>query len=282
MRRALIVVDVQSDFCPDGSLAVPGGDIVATRISEWIGSSRERYELVVATMDWHPPPDGPRPFAHFSNDPDYTTAWPPHCVADTTGAELHPNLSLPADTIIIRKGQNAAAYSGFEGNDVQQRPLAKVMRLNGIDCVDIVGLATDDCVKATAVDAWAHGLAVRVLSPMIAGVSLDSTERALEEMGAIGVTVTETRFPPTGRSALARGASEPDARRMDSSEQRARARASSSARSSSPSESSSSPSAPASAGSGSPSSVGSSPLRHMPNGPKATSSEHSRGCASPT
>jgi nicotinamidase/pyrazinamidase len=190
MRRGLIVVDVQNDFCAGGSLAVPGGDIVATRISEWIGSGRERYELVVATMDWHPPPNGSRPFAHFSNDPDYTTTWPPHCVAGTTGAELHPNLSLPADTIIIRKGQTAAAYSGFEGHDEQQRSLAEVLRLNGIDCVDVVGLATDYCVKATAMDAKAHGLAVRVLSPMIAGVSLDSTERALEELGAIGVTVT--------------------------------------------------------------------------------------------
>ncbi len=119
MRRALIVVDVQNDFCPGGSLAVADGDVVATRISEWIESGGERYEQVVATMDWHPPPGGARPFAHFSDNPDYSTTWPPHCVAGTAGAELHPNLSLPADAIIVRKGQAAAAYSGFEGTDDQ-------------------------------------------------------------------------------------------------------------------------------------------------------------------
>ena len=189
MRRALIVVDVQNDFCPGGSLAVADGDVVATRISEWIESGGERYEQVVATMDWHPPPGGARPFAHFSDNPDYSTTWPPHCVAGTAGAELHPNLSLPADAIIVRKGQAAAAYSGFEGTDDQHRPLGELLRLNRIDSVDVVGLATDYCVKATALDAKANGLAVRILSPMIAGVSPDSTERALEELRTAGVSV---------------------------------------------------------------------------------------------
>ena len=189
MRRALIVVDVQNDFCPGGSLAVEGGDEVASRISRWIGSGQERYEQVVATMDWHPPPGGPEPFPHFSDDPDYVTTWPPHCVAGTAGADLHPNLWLPAGAVIVRKGQDRAAYSGFEGHDDQDRTLAEVLGLCRVDAVDIVGLATDYCVKATAMDAAANGLSVRVLSSMIAGVAADSTQRALDQMRAAGVSI---------------------------------------------------------------------------------------------
>ena len=151
MQRALIVVDVQNDFCPGGSLAVDEGDAVASRISDWIKSGAERYALVVATMDWHPPPGSPQPFSHFSDHPDYVATWPPHCVAGTPGAELHPDLSLPHGTVIIRKGQDAAAYSGFDGHDDRLRPLAEVLRLGGVDAVDVVGLATDYCVRATAI-----------------------------------------------------------------------------------------------------------------------------------
>lgn len=189
MRRALIVVDVQNDFSPGGSLAVNGGDEVASRISRWIESGQERYAQVVATMDWHPPPGGPEPFAHFSDDPDYVTTWPPHCVAGTAGAELHPNLRLPDGAVIVRKGQDAAAYSGFDGHDDRHRSLAEVLRLCGVDAVDIVGLATDYCVKATAMDATANGLSVRVLSSMIAGVAPDSAQRALDQMCAAGVSI---------------------------------------------------------------------------------------------
>lgn len=189
MRRALIVVDVQNDFCPGGSLAVEEGDTVASRISQWLVSGDEHYELVVATMDWHPPPGGPVPFDHFSDNPDYANTWPPHCVQGTAGAELHPNLSLPTNTVIVRKGQTEAAYSGFEGHDEHQRPLAELLRREGIDTVDVVGLATDYCVKASAMDAKTQGLSVRVLSRMIAGVAPDSAERALNEMRAAGIGV---------------------------------------------------------------------------------------------
>ena len=141
-------------------------------------------------MDWHPSPEGgPQQFDHFSDKPDYQTTWPPHCVAGTTGAELHADLLLPADTVIIRKGQAAAAYSGFEGHDELGRSLAELLRQNDIDCVDVVGLATDYCVKATAMDAIANGLSVRVLSQLVAGVSASSTERALEELREAGVAV---------------------------------------------------------------------------------------------
>lgn len=189
MRKALIVVDVQNDFCPGGSLAVEGGDAVASRISEWLASGDEHYDLVVATMDWHPLPGGRVPFDHFSDTPDYTRTWPPHCVQGTAGAELHPNLSVPENAAVARKGQTAAAYSGFEGHDEDRTSLAEILQREGIEAVDVVGLATDYCVKATALDARAQGLSVRVLSSMIAGVAPDSAERALEEMRAAGIAV---------------------------------------------------------------------------------------------
>lgn len=189
MRRALIVVDVQNDFCPGGSLAVAGGDAVAARINEWLTSSREQYALVVATMDWHPQPRAQIPFAHFSDDPDFVDTWPPHCVEDTVGARLHPNVSLPGGAVVVRKGQTAAAYSGFEGCDQHGTALAEILHREKIDAVDVVGLATDYCVKATAIDASAHGLSVRVLADMVAGVAAESAERALDEMRTAGIVI---------------------------------------------------------------------------------------------
>ena len=190
MSTALIVVDVQNDFCPGGSLAVQHGDVVAARITSWLASAELRYDLVVATMDWHPTPSEVPSFGHFSSSPDYTATWPPHCVHGTIGAHLHPNLVLPADAIVVRKGQQSAAYSGFEGFDDEGRSLDQILRAAGIDAVDIVGLATDHCVRATALDAVQWGLSVRVLSSMIAGVESGSTKRALEEMRAAGIEVT--------------------------------------------------------------------------------------------
>ncbi|MGD9702993.1 MAG: nicotinamidase [Acidimicrobiia bacterium] len=191
MHKALIVVDVQNDFCPGGSLAVADGDIVAERITRWLRAGRERYELVVATMDWHPAPGELPAFGHFSDDPDYETTWPPHCVRRTVGAELHPNLVLPRGSVVIRKGQDDAAYSGFEGRDDAGRTLAEILGRRAIDAVDVVGLATDYCVKATAMDAKALGLTVRVLSSMVAGVAPEATRRAVDEMQAAGIEVTE-------------------------------------------------------------------------------------------
>jgi nicotinamidase/pyrazinamidase len=189
MGRALIVVDVQNDFCPGGSLAVAGGDQVASSISQWLASDGDQYGMIVATMDWHPTADGATPFDHFSDAPDYAVTWPPHCVQGSAGAELHPDLSLPEDAVVVRKGQAAAAYSGFEGHDAEGTPLAELLRRAGVDAVDVVGLATDYCVRATALDARAHGHEVRVLSRMVAGVAPDSTERALDELRAAGVRI---------------------------------------------------------------------------------------------
>ena len=164
MRKALIVVDVQNDFCPGGSLAVQHGDVVAARITSWLSSAPERYDLVVVTKDWHPAPAELPLFEHFSATPDFVATWPAHCVHGTAGAELHPDLVLPADAVVVRKGQEGAAYSGFEGRDDADRSLDQILSRAEIDQIDVVGLATDYCVKATAIDAAQRGLSVRVLS----------------------------------------------------------------------------------------------------------------------
>ena len=122
MVKALLVVDVQRDFCPGGSLAVPGGDVVASRISRWLGDHRDEYQLVVTTLDWHPVPGSTPRFDHFSASPDYVDTWPPHCVQGSEGAYLHPNLQLPDGIVEVRKGQVDAAYSGFEGADSRGHP----------------------------------------------------------------------------------------------------------------------------------------------------------------
>jgi nicotinamidase/pyrazinamidase len=192
VRRALVVVDVQNDFCPGGSLAVADGDRVAARISEWIGGSGAgRYELVVATMDWHPRPDRHPDFEHFAVEPDYVDTWPAHCVEGTRGAELHPLLELPEAAVVVRKGQASAAYSGFEGTDGRGTPLARLLADAGVDAIDVVGLATDYCVRATALDSRALGYDVRVLAPMVAGVAEATTEAALAELRAAGVEVID-------------------------------------------------------------------------------------------
>lgn len=192
-RRALLVVDVQNDFCPGGSLPVAGGDAIATAISRWIAAAGANYDLVVATMDWHPGPD--EGFEHFSDRPDYRHTWPPHCVHDTAGAALHPNLALPDGTVTVRKGQHAAAYSGFEGTDAAGTPLVEILRRAQISAVDVVGLATDYCVLATALDARVAGMSVRVLTDLVAGVAPDSSREALERLATAGVDVGASTVP---------------------------------------------------------------------------------------
>lgn len=203
MRRALVVVDVQNDFCPGGSLAVAGGDGVAARISDWVrGAGAVRYEVVIATMDWHPTPERRPDFSHFSEHPDYVDTWPAHCVEGTPGAELHPSLVLPEATVVVRKGQESAAYSGFEGTDAEGTTLARLLEHAGVDTVDVVGLATDHCVRATALDARTLGYGVRVLVPLVAGVAEATTAAALAEMRAAGVEVIDD---PEGEPPVPRG-----------------------------------------------------------------------------
>jgi nicotinamidase/pyrazinamidase len=186
----LLVVDVPPDFCEGGALAVPGGDAVAEAIARLVREGG--YGHVVTTQDWHVDP-GP----HFSAEPDLVDSWPPHCRAGSPGAALHPALPLDLVEAQFRKGAHAAAYSGFEAStddvaddgSVAAVGLAQWLAVRDVAAVDVVGIATDHCVRATALDAVSAGFATRVLLDLTAGVAADSTKRALDVMRAAGVTL---------------------------------------------------------------------------------------------
>jgi nicotinamidase/pyrazinamidase len=186
MTRALVVVDVQNDFCEGGSLAVSGGAAVAASISAHLRQAAGQYAHVVATRDHHVDPGG-----HFAEHPDFLDTWPAHCVVGTGGVELHPNLDQDPLEAVFDKGEYAAAYSGFEGRTSEHGapgvPLADWLRERGVDAVDVVGIATDHCVRATALDAVGNGFATRVLLDLTAGVAEASTEAALEQLRTAGV-----------------------------------------------------------------------------------------------
>ncbi|GAA2289580.1 isochorismatase family protein [Nonomuraea roseoviolacea subsp. roseoviolacea] len=182
MGTALILVDVQNDFCEGGSLAVAGGSEVAAAITRHVAD--HPYDHVVATRDYHVDPG-----AHFSESPDYVDSWPHHCVAGTPGADFHPALDVAAVEEVFSKGARAAAYSGFEGASGDGVSLAEWLTEHGVHEVDVAGLTTDYCVRFTALDAVKHGLAVRVLLDLTAGVSRGTTDVALAEMEAAGVVL---------------------------------------------------------------------------------------------
>ncbi|MFD8806803.1 isochorismatase family protein [Streptomyces sp. NPDC059597] len=190
MRRALIVVDVQNDFCEGGSLAVAGGADVAAAVTELIGQAAgSGYRHVVATRDHHIAPGG-----HFADNPDYVHSWPAHCVAGTEGVGFHPNfapaVASGAVDAVFDKGAYSAAYSGFEGADENGTTLAEWLRERGVEEVDVVGIATDHCVRATALDAAREGFRTHVLLDLTAGVSQETTDRALESLREAGVKLT--------------------------------------------------------------------------------------------
>jgi nicotinamidase/pyrazinamidase len=182
MTRALVIVDVQNDFCEGGSLAVAGGADTATAISALLAGTT--YDHVVATRDHHIDPG-----AHFSTHPDYVDSWPAHCVVGTSGVDLHPNLDRTLIEAVFDKGERAAAYSGFEGHAADGATLAGWLRGGGVDTVDVVGIATDHCVRATALDAAREGFATRVLLDLTAGVARDTTDAALVQLRDAGVTL---------------------------------------------------------------------------------------------
>jgi nicotinamidase/pyrazinamidase len=186
MARALLVVDVQNDFCEGGSLAVVGGAAVARAISDRLDIGD--YDHAVATRDHHIDPGG-----HFAKAPDYIDTWPAHCVAGTPGAELHPDLDRTNLELVFDKGEYAAAYSGFEGiTDQDGRPLLDWLRAHHIDSVEIVGIATDHCVRATALDAVAGGLTTAVRLDLTAGVARTTVDLALEQMREAGADLVGT------------------------------------------------------------------------------------------
>jgi nicotinamidase/pyrazinamidase len=184
MTRALILVDVQKDFCEGGSLAVAGGAGVASEISAALAADARAWDHVVATRDHHIDP-GP----HFAAEPDYVDSWPAHCVVGTEGVELHPQLATGRIEAIFDKGEYAAAYSGFEGSEPGGSSLADWLRARNVTEVDVVGIATDHCVRATALDAAAAGFTTTVLLDLTAGVAPATTQRALTELGAAGVAL---------------------------------------------------------------------------------------------
>lgn len=180
-RRALVVVDVQVDFCEGGSLAVVGGADVAARISDILGGDHG-YDLVVATRDHHIDPGG-----HFSATPDFVDSWPPHCVVGTPGAELHDQLAFRAFDALFDKGEYAAAYSGFEGRSAEDQPLEAWLTEHGVGPVEVCGIATDHCVRATALDSVARGFETTVLLDLTAAVAPDRIDLTLDQLADAGV-----------------------------------------------------------------------------------------------
>lgn len=191
MGRALIVVDVQNDFCEGGALAVAGGAHVAAEITRQMADGG--YDEVVATRDYHV-----NPGAHFSDRPDFVSSWPVHCVAGTPGASFHPELDVGPVRSVFSKGQYDDGYSGLEGVNEQHRVLHRWLPENGIDEVEVVGLATDHCVRATALDAANAGLRTRVLLELTAGVSRETVVTALEQLRSVGVELVGEPAAPLG------------------------------------------------------------------------------------
>jgi nicotinamidase/pyrazinamidase len=187
--RALLIVDVQNDFCEGGSLPVIGGAAAAEQISAHVLANADDYAAIVATADWHEDPG-----SHWSATPDFVDSWPVHCRVGTDGALFHPAVLPALDRVeaIFRKGRFSAAYSGFEGFTVEgdrRLGLAEWLRHRAVEEVDIVGIATDYCVRATGLDAVEEGFGARVLSDLTAGVARDSTREALAELARARVEV---------------------------------------------------------------------------------------------
>jgi nicotinamidase/pyrazinamidase len=179
MALALIVVDVQNDFCEGGSLPVAGGTEVARGVTARLAEGG--YDRAVATRDHHIDP-GP----HFSLSPDFVDSWPPHCVVGTSGVALHPDFDTSRIEAVFDKGEYAAAYSGFEAMS-DGDPLAEWLRTRDVDAVEVVGIATDHCVRATALDAARLGFATRVRLDLTAGVAAPTVDRALDDLRVAGV-----------------------------------------------------------------------------------------------
>ena len=190
MSRALLIVDVQNDFTEGGALAVEGGDAVASAVSAYLAAHAGEYEVIVASRDWHDP-DGDNG-GHFSDQPDYVDSWPVHCVAGTAGAEYDPLLVTEAVTHHVRKGQGKPAYSMFEGVTDAGEAVGAVLTAAGVLSADVVGIATDHCVRASALDAVAHGVHVRVLTDLVAGVAPGPTAAALAELAHAGAEIIES------------------------------------------------------------------------------------------
>lgn len=189
MKRALIVVDVQNDFCEGGSLGVDGGHAVARAIRTYLDGEHD-YVRVVATRDHHVDPG-----EHFSSTPDFVDSWPPHCVVGTRGAELEEALTDYSFDAVFDKGEYTAAYSGFEGHDPAGQDLGADLQAAGITQVDVCGIATDHCVHATATDAAQAGFATTILVDLTAAVNPASVPDLSQRWAERGISVVGAESP---------------------------------------------------------------------------------------
>ncbi|WP_372968483.1 isochorismatase family protein [Microbacterium sp.] len=200
MGRALLIVDVQNDFTEGGALAVAGGDAVASAISAFLSAHAGDYRVIVASRDWHDA-EGDNG-GHFAEDPDYVDTWPVHCVAGTPGADYDPLLVTDAVTHHVHKGQGRPAYSMFEGATDAGETVGSILTAAGVLQADVVGIATDHCVRASALDAIAHGVQVRVLTDLIAGVASEPSAAALAELAHAGAELAQAN-PESAESGTA-------------------------------------------------------------------------------
>jgi nicotinamidase/pyrazinamidase len=194
VTRALIIIDVQNDFTEGGALGVAGGAAVAEAISDLLTAHPHSYEHVYASRDWHNAAEDNG--GHFAVDaePDYIDTWPVHCVADTPGAAYHPALHLPEITVHILKGQGQPGYSIFDGVDASGQKFGELLIDAGVTDVDLVGLATDYCVRASGLDALDHGQHVRVFTDLVAGVAPESSDKALAELAHAGAVLATSEL----------------------------------------------------------------------------------------
>jgi nicotinamidase-related amidase len=195
MVRALLVIDVQNDFTEGGALGVDGGAAVAAHISDYLRTHPDLYGTVIASRDWHNGGDDNGGHFATTSPPDFVDSWPPHCIAGTPGAEYHPDLDTTLIDIHVRKGQGKPAYSIFEGVTDDSESVSAVLDRLGVTEIDVVGIATDYCVRASALDALAatgpdgDPRQVRVFGDLVAGVEPATSVAALIELEKAGVTV---------------------------------------------------------------------------------------------
>jgi nicotinamidase/pyrazinamidase len=194
MRNALLVVDVQADFVEGGSLGVNGGLTTAAMIARHVRHFKNEYDFIVASRDYHEnAPD------HISDHPDFVNTWPPHCMVGTPGAAFVPTIqNLVREKYIhavVTKGRNKAAYSAFDGLDPRGHPLLEVLKEERIDHIDVCGIATDYCVRASALDAKKNEFQVRLLVNLCAAVNEETGQKALEEMKAAGIQIQAATAP---------------------------------------------------------------------------------------
>ena len=193
MARALLVIDVQNDFTEGGALGVDGGAAAAEAITDYLRAHPSRYDVVFASRDWHH--GGDDNGGHFATDaaPDFVTTWPRHCVGGTPGAAYHPALDTSLVDVHVKKGQGVPAYSIFEGSTDDGAAFPAELDRLGITDVDVVGIATDYCVRASALDALASGRRVTVLDDLVAAVDPVTGAQALVELASAGATVRPSR-----------------------------------------------------------------------------------------